>query len=534
MVVGQRRAVCFTVARFLFCAGISGKQPKFAQTFTMSPSETYSSLVQKMQEVADLRYASAVLQWDQETYMPPAGAATRARQVATLTELAHAKFVSAEISDLLEQLGAGDGLQEDEKHNLRLIKEDVTKSRKLPGSFVRQMSETISRSFNQWMSARKENNFSLFAAPLAEVVELKKQEADLLGYEGHRYNALLNDYEKGATVTMLDAAFSQLKQPLRELIDRIGKAPQVDDSFLHKNYPKQEQWDYGMNLLKEMNYDLEAGRQDIAEHPFSINFSARDVRITTRVDEHDLGNMVWSTIHELGHALYEQGLPETQYGLPLGEAASLSIHESQSRMWENNVARGLSFWKHQYPRLQQAFPQQLAGVDLPHFYKGINQVKPSFIRTEADELTYHFHVMIRYELEKELIGGTLAVKDIPAFWNEQYKNWLGVIVENDRSGCLQDVHWSHGSFGYFPTYSLGSLYAAQFYRKAAQDMPQLEAQLAQGNTLPLLEWLRTNIHRHGRKYTSNELCTLVTGEPLNSAHFMDYVTRKYESIYLLT
>lgn len=499
----------------------------------MSPSETYSSLVQKMQEVADLRYASAVLQWDQETYMPPAGAATRARQVATLTELAHAKFVSPEIYDLLEKLGDGHELETDQQHNLRLIKEDVTKSRKLPGSFVRKMSETISQSFNQWMSARKENDFSLFASSLAAVVELKKQEADLLGYEGHRYNALLNDYEKGATVTMLDAAFNKLKQPLRELIERIGNAPQVANGFLHKKYPKQEQWDYGMNLLKEMNYDLEAGRQDIAEHPFSINFSARDVRITTRVDENDLGNMVWSTIHELGHALYEQGLPEDQYGLPLGEAASLSIHESQSRMWENNVARGLSFWKHQFPRLQQTFPEQLAGVDIQSFYKGINQVKPSFIRTEADELTYHFHVMIRYELEKELIGGNLAVKDIPAFWNEQYKNWLGVIVKDDRNGCLQDVHWSHGSFGYFPTYSLGSLYAAQFYRTASMEITNLEALLENGNTLVLLEWLRNKIHRHGRKYTSNELCTEVTGEPLNSAYFMEYVTGKYASIYQL-
>jgi carboxypeptidase Taq len=269
----------------------------------------------------------------------------------------------------------------------------------------------------------------------------------------------------------------------------------------------------------------------VSEHPFSTSFNSNDVRITTRIDENDFGNMTWSCIHEVGHALYEQGLPAGQYGLPLGEACSYSIHESQSRLWENNIGRSKVFWECYFPRLKTWFPHQLAHVSVDQFYKGINKVQPSLIRTEADEISYHFHVYIRYELEKKLIEGSLSTHDIPRFWNEAYKEYLGVTVPDDKQGCLQDVHWSHGSFGYFPTYSLGSFYAAQFFASAEAAIPDLQALSGRGDFTSLLQWLRNNIHANGRKYTSEELCSQITGKPLDISHFIDYAIKKYGLIY---
>jgi carboxypeptidase Taq len=280
-----------------------------------------------------------------------------------------------------------------------------------------------------------------------------------------------------------------------------------------------------------MGFDFGAGRQDLSEHPFTTSFSRNDVRITTRIDENDFSHMTWSCIHEAGHALYEQGLPEEQYGLPLGEYASLSIHESQSRLWENNIGRSFSWWQYWYPLLQRAFPAQLGKWSHEQFYKGINKVGPSLIRTEADELSYHFHVMIRYELEKGLIEGSISVPDIPAYWKEQYANYLGMEVPDDKRGCLQDVHWSHGSFGYFPTYSLGSFYAAQLFAAAEKQVNSLSKDVSEGNTEPLLTWLRQNVHRFGRQYTSEEICLRATGETLNIQHFLRYLLDKYNKIY---
>lgn len=286
-----------------------------------------------------------------------------------------------------------------------------------------------------------------------------------------------------------------------------------------------------MELIRQLGFDIEAGRQDLSEHPFTTSFSPLDVRITTRIDEKDFSHMTWSCIHETGHALYEQGLPTEYYGLPLGEFASLGIHESQSRLWENNIGRSLTWWRSVYPRLQAVFPTQLRAVPIERFYKGINKVEPSLIRTEADEVSYHFHVMIRYQLEKQLLEGSLPVADIPAWWNELYSTWLGVTVPDDKRGCLQDVHWSHGSFGYFPTYSLGSFYAAQFFSAAEDQLPGLPDAIAAGDTAPLLHWLRDHIHRWGRRYTSQQLCQKATGAPLDIVYFIEYLNEKYVTIY---
>jgi len=396
---------------------------------------------------------------------------------------------------------------------------------------VRELSEATQKSFHSWISARKENKFTRFATDLSKVVELKKQEADLLGYKKHPYDALLNDHDKGSDTILLDAFFSDIRVPLKELLDQIVSCPQVNDNFLRQHFPKQQQWEFGMQILKDLGYDLEAGRQDIAEHPFTTNFNSKDVRVTTRIDENDLSNMVWSCIHEVGHALYEQGLPESEYGLPLGEAASYSIHESQSRLWENHVGRSFEFCEYYWRLLQEYFPIQLKNISVTDFYKGINKVTPSLIRTDADELTYHFHVMIRYEIEKKLIEGSIQTKEIPSYWNEHYKSYLGITVPDDKQGCLQDVHWSHGSFGYFPTYSQGSFYAAQFYAKALDKMPRLPEKTRKGQYQELLGWLRQRVHQHGRMYTSEELCTELTGEGLQVEYFLQYLLAKYRNIY---
>lgn len=490
--------------------------------------ETYRS---KMARIADLRYASAVLQWDQETYLPPKGAVYRGQQISTLAELSHQLFTEDALGELLNDLHQKEDLSLAQKRNVALTLEDYTKSKKYSSAFVRALSDAVNKAFHSWIEARKQGSFALYQGDLDALVQLKKEEAAILGYADHPYDALLNEYEKGATVALLDRTFDNLLPPLKELYEKILAAPQVDNRFLKEHFPEKEQWRWGMQLIKALHFDFEAGRQDKSEHPFSISFNAQDVRITTRIDEKDFSNMTWSCIHEVGHALYEQGLPPDQYGLPLGEACSYSMHESQSRLWENNVGRSKVFWQQWYPQVQQHFPAQFGQVSLEQFYRAINKVQPSLIRTEADEVSYHFHVYIRYGLEKSLLEGALSTADIPEYWNEQYKKLLDVDVPDDKQGALQDVHWSHGSFGYFPTYSLGSLYAAQFYQQAKRVIPYLEEGISKGDTRPLLQWLREAIHAKGRYYTSEELCREVTGETLNPDCFLQYVQEKYAVIY---
>lgn len=491
----------------------------------------YEKYTQQLQKIADLRYASAVLQWDQETYLPKKGAEGRGRQIATLAELAHEQFTAPALGDLLQQLSQQNDLNEQQRRNVELSSYDYKKSKKLPAPFVRKMSEAVNKSFHAWMEARKQNSFAVFQQPLHDIIELKKQEADLLGYEKHRYDALMNDYDRGLTVETVDELFSSLKADLSPLLQKIASKPAPVDAFLYQAFDKEAQWKLGMEVLKKMHFDFEAGRQDISEHPFTINFNSQDVRVTTRIDENDFANMLWSCIHEGGHALYEQGLPASEYGLPLGEYCSLSIHESQSRLWENCVGRSLPFWKGNFQMIQQQFPTQFSEVSVDDFYKAINKVQPSLIRTEADELTYHFHVMIRYEIEKQLINGDISAKDIPAFWNELYKQFLGVDVPDDKRGCLQDVHWSHGSFGYFATYSIGSLYAAQLYAAIVLEKPSIVEEMSKGQTQHIWLWLQQHIYPYGRYYNSGDLCVKATGSTLTSSHFIQYATEKFSGIY---
>jgi carboxypeptidase Taq len=493
----------------------------------------YEAYRTTMARIADLEYTLAVMGWDQETYMPEKGADFRAQQTSTLSGIAHEMSVDKELGDLLKKLHKKKGLDAKQARNIDESLKDYKQSKKYTTEFVELLSKTTSECFQAWQKAKKASDFKIYAPHLAKMVDLKRKEADMLGYKKHPYDALLDQHEPGATVAFLDVLFKDVREQLVVFVKKIAAAKQNSDAFAHKHYPKDKQWDFGIDLLKQMHFDFEAGRQDISMHPFTTSFSALDVRVTTKIIENNLKSMIWSCIHEGGHGLYEQGLPTSQYGLPCGEAISLGIHESQSRMWENNVGRSLPYWKANYKRLQNYFPQNLKNVSLEEFYKGINLVNPSLIRIEADEVTYHFHVLIRYEIEKALMEGTIKVADLPAFWNEHYKKYLGVKVTSDAEGVLQDVHWSHGSIGYFPTYSLGSFYAAQFFNQAHKDVKGLQQQIEKGNMLPLLKWLREKIHKHGKFYTAEELCIHVTGEKLNFKYFMKYATEKYSAIYHL-
>jgi carboxypeptidase Taq len=491
----------------------------------------YEKYRSHMRKLADLRASLALMQWDQETYLPQKGTGFRAQQIATLAEMAHELATSKNLGSLLESLHMAEGLSDSERINITLNREDFAKQKKYPAAFVRRMSETVSKSFNAWSQAKKESRFTIFENELAELVALKKEETEILGCSKHPYDALMDEFEKGCTVKLMDSLFGNMLPKLRTILEKIQQKNQPEDAFLFKFFDNKRQWDLGLDVIAELGFDFGAGRQDLSSHPFSTSFNKYDVRITTRIDEHDFSSMLFSCIHETGHALYEQGLPESEYGLPSGEYASLGIHESQSRLWENHVGRSRAFWKLHYPKVCKIFPEAFSGISEETFYRAVNKIKPSLIRTESDELTYHFHVMIRYEIEKKLITGEIKTKDIPACWNELYKVWLGVEPPDDRQGCLQDVHWSHGSFGYFPTYSLGSFYAAQFFAAANRANKQLTGNMEKGDSSGLLHWLRQRIHASGRTFKSEEICKMATGEYLNVQYFLDYVLDKYGKIY---
>ncbi|HET6991679.1 MAG TPA: carboxypeptidase M32 [Bacteroidia bacterium] len=494
----------------------------------MSLYEQYQSTLQR---IADVNFSASLLSWDQETYMPAGSAALRARQQSTLAGISHDMATNEELGKLLEQLEKDNSLDEKQKANVKQTLKDYRKAKKYTRAFVEEMSSCVSEAFNAWQEAKSKSDFNIFAPKLKKLVELKRKECEMLGYKEKAYDALLDLHEPGLTTKDVEELFTEVRKALVPFVKNIAEKPLHSNALLHKSYNKGQQWDFSVHVLREMGFDFNHGRQDISVHPFTINFGAQDVRVTTRIDEFNLSDCVTGTIHEGGHALYEQGLPDSEYGLPSGEAVSLGIHESQSRLWENNVGRSSVFWKGQFTELKKYFPEQLKNSSAEEIFSAINVVQPSLIRINADELTYHFHVMIRFEVEKELFENKIQVEDIPAFWNQRYKDYLGIDVPKDSEGCLQDVHWSHGSFGYFPTYSLGSFYAAQFFAKAKKDIPSLEKEIESGNFSSLLNWLRENIHRHGRQFEAKELCERVTGEKLNFNYFMEYAKEKYGKLY---
>lgn len=495
----------------------------------MEPS--YQGYKDHLQKIAHLNSAMALLSWDQEIYMPKKGASVRAEQFSTLSAMIHELATDTNFENLVEHLLAKSSFGFKEKRNLEESLLSIKESKKLPADFIKRAAIARSKAFQSWEEARSKERFQVFVPDLKEIVALEREKAELLGYESHPYDALLNIFERNLKVKDLEKIFSSVKKEIVPLVQKIAESNQVDDSFLHQHFDKDAQWEFSLELLKEMQYDFDAGRQDLSTHPFTINFNPNDVRVTTRVNENDLAEVIWSTIHEGGHALYEQGLPVEHYGLPCGEYVSLGIHESQSRIWENNIGRAIHWWEYLYPKLQAKFPKQLGDVTLEQFYKAINKVQPSLIRTSADELTYHVHVLIRYEIEKALMEKEIEVEDLEEVWNLKYKEYLGVEPSKPSEGVLQDIHWSHGSLGYFPTYSLGSFYAAQFYHAAQKEIPTLENDLKKGNVSNFLNSMRKHIHQHGKLYSAKQLCEKFTGDDLSIAYFVKYAKRKYTDIY---
>ena len=491
----------------------------------------YLQFKELMTKNADINYAAAVLMWDLETNMPKKGESFRSQQISTLSGIAHDLFISAEMESFLNGLKDDHSLSEAAIINIEQTRKVFNKKKKFSTAFIVEMSQTVSETFNAWQQAKNTNNLQVYLPQLEKLIQLKRQEAEIIGFTGHPYDALIDEYEPGMTVEVLDILFADVKIKLKSLLDKINAKPQVKDDCLMGHFDKSKQWSLGLEILKRMGYDFDAGRQDISMHPFTTSFNAQDVRVTTRIAENDIANMIWSCIHEGGHALYEQGLPAAEYGMPLGKATSLGVHESQSRLWENNIGRQLPFWEANYNLVQETFPEIFNNIDLSSFYQAMNKVTSSFVRTESDEITYHFHIMIRYEIEKKLIDGSLQVSQLKKAWDDAYQEFLGLTITDDTKGVLQDVHWSHGSFGYFPTYSLGSFYAAQYFTQACIDIPHLEDEIANGNNQILLDWLRTNIHAHGKRYSAEELCKRVTGNYLKLEYFMNYVEKKYSGIY---
>ena len=496
--------------------------------------KNYSDYINYITKIYDVYMSMSVLNWDMETHMPKNGNKFRAQQLSTLAKIAYDLGTDDKYAKLLDKLISDNSLDNDQKRNVYLSHKQLLKTQKYSGEFVERQSNLISKAFKDWRIAKEKNDFNLFRESLEEIVKLRKEESELLGYSNHPYDALLDKYEPNLTTKDVDLIFKDVKDQLVPFISKIANSNHIDDSFFYQHFDKQKQWDFGIDLLKQMGYDFDSGRQDISAHPFSSHFSPEDARVTTRIDENNLSDMIWSCIHEGGHALYEQGILSDNYGTPLGNSISLGIHESQSRLWENHVGRSLPYWKNNYNALQSLFPEKLKNIDYKMFYNACNNVKSSLIRTNADELTYHLHVLIRYEIEKGLIEGSIQVDELPSKWNSLYKKYLDIDVPSDSMGVLQDIHWSHGSFGYFPTYTIGSFYAAQFYNQASNEISNIESKIEKGDTKELLKWLREKIHNHGQRYDAKDLCKMITGEELNFKYFMDYATNKYSKIYNLS
>lgn len=494
-------------------------------------------LKDRLAEISDLNGAAAVLGWDQQTYMPPGGAAARAEQLATLGKLAHERLISDQVGELLEAAAAEVATlpaDSDEACLVRVVRRDYDKARRVPPALVAELARAASLGMEIWVKARESSDFPLFQPALHKILDLHRQLAHCLGFEERPYDALLDQYEPGMKTSQVARIFSELREGLVPLVQAIaGKLDRVDDAVLRRHYAGGKQWDFGLEVLERLGYDLTRGRQDKSVHPFTTSFSINDVRITTRVDEHFLPTALFGTLHECGHALYEQGISQALERTPLASGASLGIHESQSRLWENLVGRSRGFWSFFFPRLQHLFPEHLSAVSLEEFYGAINRVEPSLIRVEADEVTYNLHVLVRFELEVSLLEESIRLDELPSAWNAKMEEYLGVVPPNDAQGLLQDVHWSNGLIGYFPTYSLGNLISVQLFDTAKRWDTSLAEKISQGEFGTLLGWLRDNIHCHGKKFRPGELVERATGQPLQSHPYLTYLRSKYSEIYEL-
>ncbi|MEZ6132438.1 MAG: carboxypeptidase M32 [Planctomycetaceae bacterium] len=501
------------------------------------PQSLYQELLTLVRKAALLGSCGSVLSWDRETYMPVGGNEHRANQLSLLAGVAHEWSTHPRIGELLDQLAdseLNDAEHSDSVANIREIRRTYDRSRKLPQRLVEEISRVTALAQHHWAESRSKADFSSFAPWLKQIIALKREEASSVGFPegGEPYDALLDEYEPGASSASVAAVFAALRQELVPLLDAItGAERQPQTSILKASFPVAQQAELGREAAAAIGFDFAKGRLDVTTHPFCSGFGPGDCRLTTRYDEHFFSSAFFGTLHECGHGMYEQGLPEDAFGTPLGSSVSLGIHESQSRMWENLVGRSKAFWQHFYPRTQQRFPDALSGVSLDDFHFAINAVNPSFIRVEADEVTYNLHIMLRFDLERELISGRLSAEDVPAAWNARFTKDFGITPASDAEGCLQDVHWSAGLLGYFPTYALGNMYAAQFFEAAEEQIGDLQILFAKGEFRPLLDWLRNHVHHHGQRFSANRLVEVVTGHSLSNKPLMKQLNDRFRPLY---
>ena len=497
--------------------------------------QLYGQLCQHARETALLTATESMLGWDERTNMPPEAAEYRAEQMTLLSGIIHQRRTDPRLGDWLRELAesplAADP-HSDTGTTIRQSKREYDKRVKLPQSLVEELTRTASLGQHAWQTARADNDYRTFQPLLAKTFELKRAQADALGFVEERYDALLDDFEPGERTSNISRVLADLRDALIPLVSAIaGSGRRPDVSILSRHYPTGMQESFSRSAAAKIGFDFCRGRLDVTAHTLCTGLGPHDCRITTRYDEHFFNTAFFGTLHEAGHGIYDQGLPTDLYGLPPAEAISLGIHESQSRMWENLVGRSRAFWEYFFPSAQQSFPACLADESLDEFYFAINDVRPSLIRVEADEATYNLHILIRFELERALLSDELSVADLPGAWNEKYTQYLGIQPETNADGVLQDIHWSAGLVGYFPTYSLGNLYASQFFAQANADLGDLSAQFVRGEFAPLGEWLRANIHAHGQRYTAAELVQRITGKPLSHAPLMAHLYQKLAPLY---
>jgi carboxypeptidase Taq len=497
--------------------------------------EAYQDLLRRICEANVLASCGSVLSWDESTYMPRQGSAFRGEQMGLIARLVHEMTTAPAIGELLAQVEGSDVVRDPESDaavNVREIRRGYDRAVKVPAALVEELAKVTTRAQQVWRDARKASDFALFRPHLETIARLLRDKADAIGYATTRYDALLDEYEPGATAAEITTLFAALRAELVPLIAAIansGKKP--DRDILHREYPVERQRLFAESAAAAVGFDFDAGRLDVSAHPFCSGIGPGDCRITTRYNERHFNESFFGVLHETGHALYEQGLPAEHAGTPRGTYCSLGIHESQSRLWENQVGRGRPFWEHFFPRARQTFPQALRDVSLEAWLFAINDVQPSYIRVEADEATYNLHIVLRFELEQALLTGDLAAADVPAAWNEKFEQMFGLKVGSDAQGCLQDIHWSFGGLGYFPTYTLGNLYSAQLMDAARKQLGGLEDDFRRGEFGRLKGWLNEKVHRPGMRWRAGELCRRVTGSPLDHRPLVRYLRDKYAPLY---
>lgn len=496
--------------------------------------EKLDRLAEICAEIADIDHSIDLLGWDQQVFMPPGGSEERGHMMATLGKLSHEKFTSPEMGqliDALEKYLPNLDPDSDEYRTISVTAHDFHKISRVPASFVIDKARVLAAAQAAWLTAREQSNYAHFAPHLSKVIDLARQYASFFPGVEHPYDALLDEFEPGMKTADIKSIFAELRSGQVPLIQRISECPQPEDSFMYLDYDEAKMWQFSVQVATAFGYDWSRGRQDPTAHPFCQSIGPDDVRITSRWNPAQPFALLFGTMHETGHALYEQGVGRTYDRTQLEGGTSLGIHESQSRMWENLVGRSLPFWEYFYPRLQATFPTQLGAVPLEHFYRAINRVKPSLIRIEADEATYNLHIMLRFELETGILDGTYQVHELPALWNARMQEYLGIVPPNDAKGILQDIHWSGGLVGYFPTYTLGNLISAQLMERFRKINPNLDDEFRSGDFSSLLSWNRLKIHQFGRKYEPQELIERVTRRKIDPQPYLNYLTTKYQAIY---